>query len=108
MLYYDFQAGAKNYKLRINTRNLVLLEKKLGANPLSVFYGAEDQIKDTPVETMVAILHASLQQYHANIDLDTAYEIFDQWLADGNIVVEFIAVIVEIYTVSGLLKTEKN
>lgn len=33
MLYTDFTAGNKDYKLRLSTRNIVALEKQLGANP---------------------------------------------------------------------------
>ena len=37
MNYLDFTPGNKDYKLRLNTRNIVALEKQLGANPLSIF-----------------------------------------------------------------------
>jgi uncharacterized membrane protein len=59
---------------------------------------------------MVSVLHASLQQYHHGITINDAYNIFDEYLADGNSAVDFINVIVEIYKVSGIIKetTEKN
>ena len=41
MMYVDFAAGNKNYKLRLNTRNLVMLEKQLGCNPLAIKPDAE-------------------------------------------------------------------
>ena len=41
MLYYDFEAGNKAYKLRLNTRNIVGLEKVLGCNPLGIFGNGE-------------------------------------------------------------------
>lgn len=109
MLYYDFIAGGKEYKLRLNTRATVLLEKQLGCNPLSIF-GAGDTIPT--VTTMVTILHASLQQYHHNVDMNEAYNIFDAWLADNHVITDFVAVIIELYKVSGIIKadntTEKN
>lgn len=107
MMYYDFTANGKEYKLRLNTRNIVALEKSLGCNPLAVF-GDGDTIPT--VTTMVAILHASLQQYQHNITLADAYNIFDEYLVDGNSAIEFISVIMEIYKVSGIIKeqTEKN
>lgn len=103
MMYYDFIAGGKEYKLRLTTRATVLLEKQLGCNPLSIF-GAGDTIPT--VTTMVAILHASLQQYQHNIDMNEAYNIFDAWLEDNHAVTDFVTVIVDLYKVSGLIKTE--
>ena len=109
MMYVDFTTANKTYKLRLNTRQTVLLEKQIGCNPLSIF-GDGDTIP--PVTTMVYILHNSLQQYEHGITLNDAYDIFDEWLADGHTVTDFLAVIVEIYKVSGLIKqedkTEKN
>lgn len=103
MMYYDFKAGNKEYKLRLNTRNVVNLEKTLGCNPLMVF-GNGDKVPT--ISVMVAILHNSLQQYHHGITVDSAYDIFDDYLADGNAITDFIAVIMEIYKVSGLFKEE--
>lgn len=108
MMYVDFTAGNKDYKLRLNTRNLVALEKQLGCNPLAIF-ASGDQLPT--ITAMVAILHASLQQYEHGITLNDAYDIFDAYLEDGNQATDFVPVIVEVYKVSGLIKqgdTEKN
>lgn len=104
MLFYDFEAGNKAYKLRLNTRNIVQLEKALGCNPLSIF---GDGTTIPPVTQMVAVLHASLQQYQHNITLDAAYAIFDDYLEDHQMT-DFLAVIIEIYKVSGLMKVESE
>lgn len=108
MMYVDFEAGNKTYKLRLNTRNIVSLEKQLGCNPVSIF-GRGDTIPT--ISVMVAVLHAALQQYEHGITLEGAYDIFDEYLAAGNSMTDFIPVIVEVYKVSGLIKaetTEKN
>lgn len=105
MLYYELTVGEKTYKLRLNTRNTVALEKQLGCNPLSIF-GNGDTIPT--VTTMVNILHYSLQQYHHGITLNNAYDIFDEYIADGNTSTDFIPVIVDIFKVSGIIKEEGN
>lgn len=108
MMYADFLAGNEQYKLRLSTRAIVALEKQIGCNPLSIF-GAGDTIPT--ITTMVAILHAALQQYQHNISITDAYDIFDKWLADGHAMTDFIPVIIELYQVSGLINktdTEKN
>lgn len=103
MMYVDFTAGNREYKLRLNTRNLVMLEKQLGCNPLAIF-GNGDTLPT--ITTMVNVLYCSLIQYNHGITLNDAYDIFDNYLADGNSTTDFINVILEIYKVSGLIKNE--
>ena len=105
MMYVDFAAGGYNYKLRLSTRSIVQLEKQLGCNPLSIF-GNGDTIPT--ITTMVMILHISLSQYQHNITLDKAYDIFDEWIADGHTMPEFIPVILDIYRTSGIIKGEEG
>lgn len=107
MMYIDFVVGDKEYKLRLNTRNTVQLEKQLGCNPLSVF-GNGDTIPTITV--LVNILHSALQPYHHGITLNDAYDIFDAWLNEGNTITDFLPIVIDIYKVSGLIKNdiEKN
>lgn len=105
MLYTEFNAGGKEYKLRLSTRNVVGLEKQIGCNPLSIF-GKGDTIPT--VTTMIAILHHSLQKYHHGIDFNETSDIFDTWLDEGHAVTDFIPVILEIYKTSGIIKNDKK
>lgn len=107
MMYLDFSTGNKDYKLRLNTRNIVSLEKQLGCNPLGIF-GVDGNTIPT-ITQMVVILHNSLQQFQHGITLDDAYDIFDEWLDNGHVATDFLTVILDIYKVSGIIKTtEKN
>lgn len=105
MMYVEFAAGNKEYKLRLSTRAIVGLEKQLGMNPLSIF-GKGDTIPT--ITTMVQVLHASLTQLNHGITLADAYDIFDAYLADGKTMTDFIPVIIEVYKVSGLIKAEQG
>lgn len=105
MMYVDFSAGNKDYKLRLSIRSTVALEKQLGVNPLMIF-GDGDTIPT--ITTMVNILHAALQQYNHGISLNDAYNIFEEWLNDGNTVVDFLPIIIEVYKVSGIIKQEEE
>lgn len=105
MMYVDFEAGNKAYKLRLNTRNIVALEKQLGGNPLSIFGDGE---KLPTVSELVAVLWASLQQYQHGISLNDAYDIFDAYLDDGHIMTDFFTVVIDVYKVSGLIKPEET
>ena len=104
MMYVNFTAGNKEYKLRLSTRNTVMLEKQLGRNPLAIF-GNGDTLPT--VTEMVNVLYASLIQYNSGITLNNAYDIFDQYLEDGNSATDFISIILEIYKVSGLIKIDE-
>lgn len=107
MLYVDFSAGNKDYKLRLDTRNVVALEKAVGCNPLAIFGNGETL---PTITVMVNVLHASLQHFHHGISLNDAYAIFDEYLEEHSIT-DFIKVIIEIYKVSGLIPeglNEKN
>ena len=107
MLFVDFNAGNNSYRLRLNTRNTVMLEKTIGRNPLGIF--TENGVERIPTITeCVTVLYASLQQYHHGITLNDAYDIFDEYLADGNTYTDFIPMILEIYKVSGILKINKD
>lgn len=103
MLYVDFTAD-KEYKLRLTTRNLVELEKKLGCNPLTIF-GSGDRIPT--ITELVIILHASLQAYHHGISLDDTYDIFDKYL-EYHPMTDFITVVLDIYRASGLVSKEDS
>lgn len=105
MNYYTFEAGNKEYKLRLSTKAVVDLEKRLGCNPLAIFGNGETI---PTITQMVAVLHASLTQLQHNITMNDAYAVFDDYLADGNAMTDFIAVMLEIYKVSGLIRIEDN
>lgn len=105
MNYTTFTAGNKDYKLRLNIRATLALEKQLGCNPLAIF-GDGDKLPT--ITTMINILHASLQQYQHSITLNDAAGIFEEWLEEGNTPTDFLPVIIEIYKASGIIKDEKN
>lgn len=104
MMYVDFEAGNKTYKLRLNTRATVALEKAIGCNPVMIF-GEGDTVPS--VTTMVNILHCSLQPLQHGITLNDAYDIFDEYLEEHT-VTDFINVILDIFRSSGLIPKAKE
>lgn len=102
MNYIDFEAGNKSYKLRLNTRNVVALEKSIGCNPVSLFFNNYGGERVPTITEMVAVLHASLQQYNHGITLNDCYDIFDDYVAEHS-TMEFIKVMMEVYQASGLM-----
>ena len=104
MNYINFEVGNKTYKLRLNTRNTVLLEKQLGCNPLNIFGDGETL---PTLTAMVSILHAAAQQYNHGISMNEAYDIFDEYLEE-HAATDFIPVIMDIYKVSGIIPKDRK
>lgn len=107
MIYTEFTAGNKVYKLRLNTRNLVQLEKQLGGNPIALLAQIDDDNLPT-ITDMVNILYCSLQAMEHGITLNAAYDIFDAYVADGHNPMEFVKVIYDVFVVSGLIPKEEE
>lgn len=103
-MFVNFEVNNKAYKLRLNTKNVVALEKALGANPVSIFDTQGDTLPS--VTALVAVLHASLQQYNHGITLSDTYNIFDAYIEEGHTVDEFIYIVLDIYRESGLIPKE--
>ena len=104
MMYVDFHAGDKDYKLRLSTRNIVMLEKQLGCNPLSVHRDSNGRDRMPTAAEMVQFLHCALLQFNHGISLDDAYDIFDAWLDEDHCYEDFLILMMEVYEVSGMIK----
>lgn len=109
MLYTTFTVKDRDYKLRLNAKACVDLEKKLGTNPLNVFtkmMGNGDNITLPPLGDIITILHASLQAYEHGMNIDKVYELYDEFIADGHNQMDMIPVVIDIFKVSGLIPEE--
>ncbi len=106
MMYFDFEAGNKVYKLRLTTRAIMALESKIGCNPMMIFGMDSSKPRVPTVTEMVHILHNSLTHFNHGISLNDAMDIFDAWLEDGHQPTDFIAVINDIFYASGIFKKD--
>ena len=106
MLYTDLKIGEKEFKLRLDARACVALEKKLGKSPLSVLMEAGESSLPK-LEDMIAIFHASIQKYQSGYTEEKTYDLYDEYVECGNTLTDFIPVILEIFKVSGFFKEEE-
>lgn len=105
MLFTELKIKEETYKLRLDARNSVSLERKLGKNPLEVLM--ETQTGAMPkIDSMIEIFAASLNKYQHGITIEKAYDIYDEFIEDGNTFTEFIPVILDIFKASGFFKEE--
>ena len=107
MNYTIFKAGNKEYKCKLSTKNLISLEKRMGANPLNIFMSI-NETSLPKLEDMLLVLHESLQSLEHGISMDDIYDIYDSYIEDGNTFVDLIAIVMDIYKVSGLVKEEEK
>lgn len=109
MLYTTMTIKDRDYKLRLNAKACVDLEKKLGTNPLNIFvnmFGENDKVNLPSIGDIITILHASLQAYEHGMSIDKVYELYDDFIADGHTQLEMIPIVAEIFKVSGLIPEE--
>lgn len=102
-MYTELTVGKKTLKLRLTTRAIVALERKLGKNPLSIFYGMQNM--EMPlVSDIVMLLHASLQSLEHGYTEDMVYDLYDEYIEDGNDIRDIIDVIYEVFEGAGLIR----
>ena len=103
--YVELKIGENEYKLKMKTRQVVALEKSLGKSPLNILMEAQDGVLPS-IEDMLMILAASLQQYHHGFDLDKVYDLYNEFVEDGNTMLELIPIIIDVLSVSGYIKMD--
>lgn len=101
-MYTELMIGNEIYKLRLNTRASISLEKSLGKNPLIILMEAADG-KLPKITDIVMMLQAMLQTYHHGYDLNKTMDLFDKYVEDGNSMIELIPVLLEVFQSSGYI-----
>ena len=102
MLFSEIKIGDKELKLRLDSRSCVSLERKLGKNPLSIFMNEDKSLPK--LEDLIAIFHASLQKYNQGYNEEKTYDLYDEYINEGNTFIDLIPVIMDIFKVSGFFK----
>ena len=102
----EFIVGKNTYNLRLNTRAIVNLEKKIGKNPLDIFTTLEKNSVPKTTDLML-LLHASMQQFNHGVKEEDCFDIYDDYLAEGHTLVDFMNVLLEVFKVSGFISDEE-
>lgn len=104
MLYTEFTVGGNEYKLRLPSKQAAVIEQKLNGKSLLAVLG-DGGLKDLPnINTLVLILHGSLQAYHHGISIDDTYDIYDKYIEHGGSYVGAIQILVDVLKVSGFFR----
>lgn len=96
--WHVWGANGQEYKLKLNTANILKLENKYRCNITSLVLG--DSVP--PLSVMLTIINAAMLPYHHKISYTDVQKIYDKWTEDGGNQQELYAkVILPIMAVSG-------
>jgi hypothetical protein len=108
-MYTELQIGNETYKLRLNTRTSIQLEKNLGRNPISMLIDMADGNVLPKRTDIVLMLQAMLQVYHHGYNLDKTMDLYDDFLASGKNDFDMIPVFTEVFQTAGYIgKPDEN
>lgn len=102
-MYIDFM----DYKLRLDAKRIVELEKKLGGSPLTAFI-KDGQVTSPTLENLLLILHIALLPFHSGVKEDDMYDIYDKWVASGKTYSDLVIVVTDLYRGCGLIPKEDS
>lgn len=101
-MYTELMIGGNAFKLRLNTRTSIQLEKALGYNPLNMLIDAANE--KMPKKTDVIImLQYMLQAYHHGYNADKTMDLFDEYIDEGHNMFEIIPTFVDVFTNAGYI-----
>lgn len=101
-MFTELQIKNETYKLRLNTRSSVALERSLGKSPLSLLMRLDAGELPTLTD-MILILHAMLQPLNHGISLEKTYDLYDAYVEDGHGLFDLLPIIIEVFQESGYL-----
>lgn len=101
-MFTELRIKDETYKLRLNTRGSVALEKALGRSPLDILMKFDEGQMPTLTDIII-ILHAMLQPMNHGMSIERVYDLYDAYVADGHHLFDLIPVIVEVFQESGYL-----
>lgn len=101
-MYTELIIGGETYKLRLNTRSSISLEKALGYNPINLLMQME-QNKMPKLTDIIIVLQAMLQCFHHGITVDKTMDLFDAYVADGKGMFDLLPIFIEVFKQSGYI-----
>lgn len=103
MNYVEMNINEKEYKLTLNMRNMILLEKQLGENPLNKLIEMGNKMPD--FDFLITVMFYAMKKYQPKLKLDDVYDIVDDYLAEEeNDLTSLITIIMQIFEVSGYFR----
>lgn len=106
-MFTELIIGEKSYKLRLNTKASVALEKALGYNAISMFMEIDNGVMPKLGDILI-VLHAMLQPMNHGISQEKVYDLFDQYVEEGHNMYDLIPLFIEVFQESGYMPAAKD
>ena len=108
MMYEIINVNNKEYKLVLNMRSTIELEKALGENPLNKLIEMSNGEKMPSFEFIATVFMYSLRKYQPKVDINKAYDILDEYLAEEeNDLTTLLQLLMRIFEVSGFFRQNR-
>ena len=107
MMYTEITIGNNTYKLRLNTRTSIDLEKKLGYNPLNLIMEMADNKMPKKMDVII-FLQSMLQVYHHGMNMDKVMDLFDVYIEEGHNMFDLVQPFVEVLTEAGYIPKDNG
>lgn len=102
MLYNTLTIKGTDYKLRLNTRATIVLEKRIKKNPLMIF-AAFEQGHPFQVEDLFNMLYCSLLPYHDGMTEEKVMDLIDDFIEEGGSALQLADVLAEVVLKAGYM-----
>lgn len=108
-MFEIIKINGKDYMLKLTAKTTVLMEKKIGKNPLIIFMGMEKGNIPSLEETLV-MFYCSLQKHHAD-DVQTeeaAYDLYDEYVDEGGTMFDLLEILSDVVLNAGFKPKEQE
>lgn len=107
--FTTWTVNEKSYDLRLTTRQVVSIEENLKINLIKIFMGGGNGFEIPPLKIMLLVIHGAMQKFNHGMTLEDVYDIFDDYVAEGNSQVELLTdVILPLFEVSGFIPRKEK
>lgn len=101
MKHHVITIGGQELKCRLNSQNIINLEKKFGGKSVLKIL-MDEQIPG--LEMVLSTLHASLQALEHGYTMQDVYELYDDYVEEGKTYTDLIPELLNVLEVSGFFK----
>lgn len=106
-MYHTLNTGKNQYKLRLDAKSAVAVERALGKSLFALF--GEGNINELPTtEETAIVLHGALQKFRHGVSYEDAFEIIDEYIENGGTYVGMFEELVKTLQVSGFFKVPEK
>lgn len=106
-MFTELIIGGDTFKLRLNTRTSIQLEKALGYNPLNLLMAMENG-NMPKLSDVIIILQSMLQCFHHGYNTEKTMDLFDKYVDDGHGMFDLLPVFIEVFKQSGYISDKSG